>query len=93
LLEDSLGKLSLSAYIIELDPESKPRSSFATVLFGMKLEPLVWAKGTLLNPQYLQQQDRFLEGVLQFRLENLLFRPWGFRTLEISQTSLWPLDH
>jgi type VI secretion system protein ImpJ len=54
----------------------------------MKLEPVVWTKGTLLNPQHLQHQDRFLEGLLQFQLENLVFRPSGFRRLEFSQSAL-----
>jgi type VI secretion system protein ImpJ len=53
-----------------------------------QLEPVVWTKGTLLSPQHLQLQDRFLTDLLQFRLESLAFRPWGFRALEISQPSL-----
>ena len=53
-----------------------------------RLEPVVWSKGTLLNPQHLQCQDRFLEGLLRFRCEGLSFRPWGFRALEVSQTAL-----
>jgi len=52
------------------------------------LEPVVWSKGTLLNPQHLQHQERFLEDLLQFQFESLAFRPWGFRTLEVSQTAL-----
>jgi type VI secretion system protein ImpJ len=54
----------------------------------MQLEPVVWTKGTFLSPQHLQQQDRFLEDLLQFHVGNLCFRPWGFRTLEISQAAL-----
>src|SRR4051812_10988432 len=53
-----------------------------------QLEPVVWTKGTFLSPQHLQHQDRFLNDLLQFRLESLSFRPWGFRKLEISQPSL-----
>jgi type VI secretion system protein ImpJ len=52
------------------------------------LEPVVWTKGAFLHPQHLQHQDRFIEDLLQFQLESLAFRPWGFRTLEISQTAL-----
>ncbi len=52
------------------------------------LQPVVWAKGTILTPQHLQLQDRFLENLLQFHLENLAFRPVGFRTLRISQEAL-----
>jgi type VI secretion system protein ImpJ len=53
-----------------------------------QLEPVIWTKGTFLSPQHLQRQDRFLEDVLRFRCENLVFRPWGFRALEISQAAL-----
>lgn len=53
-----------------------------------RLQPVIWTKGTFLSPQHLQLQDRFLENVLQFHLENLAFRPWGFHTLEISQEGL-----
>jgi len=53
-----------------------------------RLEPVVWTKGTFLSPQHLQQQDRFLEGLLRFQVESLAFRPWGFRVLEISRPAL-----
>ncbi|HTS31557.1 MAG TPA: type VI secretion system baseplate subunit TssK [Bryobacteraceae bacterium] len=53
-----------------------------------KLQPVVWTKGTFLSPQYLQLQDRFLENLLQFHLESLSFRPYGFRSLQISQEEL-----
>jgi len=53
-----------------------------------RLQPVIWTKGTFLSPQYLQLQDRFLENVLQFHLENLSFRPYGFRSLQISQELL-----
>src|ERR1035438_652078 len=53
-----------------------------------RLQPVIWTKGTLLSPQHLQIQDRFLENLLQFQLDSLAFRPWGFRTLTISQESL-----
>ena len=52
------------------------------------LQPVIWAKGTILTPQHLQLQDRFLENLLQFHLEHLAFRPRGFRTLHISQEAL-----
>ena len=53
-----------------------------------QLQPIVWTKGTFLSPQHLQLQDRFLENLLQFHLENLSFRPWGFRSLQIGQEAL-----
>jgi type VI secretion system protein ImpJ len=52
------------------------------------LEPVIWAKGTVLNPQHLQIQDRFLTDSLQFQLQALNFRPWGFQRLRIDQQSL-----
>ncbi len=45
-------------------------------------------KGTFLNPQYLQCQDRFLEDALQFNLESLAFRPWGLREIRIDREAL-----
>jgi len=53
-----------------------------------QLEPVIWSKGTLLNPQHLQMQDRFLESNLQFHLDALSFRPWGFSSLSIDQQAL-----
>ena len=52
------------------------------------LQPVVWSKGTFLTPQHLQAQDRFIESVLQFRIEALTFRPWGFSSLQIDQEKL-----
>lgn len=45
-------------------------------------------KGTFLTPQHLQLQDRFLENTLQFHMEALAFRPWGFRQLQVNQELL-----
>jgi type VI secretion system protein ImpJ len=53
-----------------------------------RLQPVIWTKGTFLTPQHLQIQDRFLENLLQFQLESLSFRPWGFRSLQLSQEAL-----
>jgi type VI secretion system protein ImpJ len=53
-----------------------------------QLQPVIWMKGTLLSPQYLQTQDRFLENTLQFHLETLAFSAWGFRRLQINQEAL-----
>lgn len=53
-----------------------------------RLEPVIWTKGTFLNPQHLQSQDRFLEESLQFQLQALQFRPWGFARLRIDQAAL-----
>lgn len=54
----------------------------------MRLEPVIWTKGTFLNPQHLQSQDRFLEETLRFDVQALAFRPWGLRHLRIDQEAL-----
>src|SRR6202022_155220 len=53
-----------------------------------QLQPVVWSKGTFLTPQHLQTRDRFLESVLQFRLEALSFCPWGFQELQLNREAL-----
>ena len=53
-----------------------------------RLEPVIWTKGTFLNPQHLQSQDRFLEETLQFDLQALEFRPWGFGHLRLDHAAL-----
>lgn len=53
-----------------------------------RLQPVIWTKGTILTPQHLQSQDLFFEQSLQFRLEALSFRPWGFRKLGVNQEAL-----
>jgi type VI secretion system protein ImpJ len=53
-----------------------------------QLQPVIWMKGTLLSPQHLQVQDRFIESSLQFRLESLTSNPWGFLKLRVKQESL-----
>jgi type VI secretion system protein ImpJ len=53
-----------------------------------RLQPVIWMKGTFLNPQHLQTQDRFLENTLQFQTESLSYSPWGFRHLSIDHEAL-----
>lgn len=52
------------------------------------LQPVLWSKGTFLTPQHLQAQDRFVESLLQFRVESLNFRPWGFTSLSLDHEAL-----
>jgi type VI secretion system protein ImpJ len=55
----------------------------------MKLsQSVIWSKGTFLTPQHLQAQDRFIENQLQFQIDALNFRPWGFIDLSIDQNAL-----
>jgi type VI secretion system protein ImpJ len=53
-----------------------------------RLQPVIWMKGTLLSPQYLQTQDRFLENSLKFQLDALNFASYGFRRLLLDQEAL-----
>jgi len=53
-----------------------------------QLQPVIWARGTFLNPQHLQLQDRFLESTLRFRQEALNYAPYGFTGLHIDQEAL-----
>ncbi len=52
------------------------------------LQPVIWSKGTFLTPQHLQVQDRFIEDNLNFRLQALKFRPWGFSELALNHEML-----
>jgi type VI secretion system protein ImpJ len=53
-----------------------------------QLQKVLWTKGVLLNPQHLQMQDAYLEDLLEFRLDALLFCPWGFSRLELDREAL-----
>lgn len=53
-----------------------------------QLQPVIWSKGTFLQPQHLQTQDRYLESLLHFRQESLRFAPYGFTQLVLSQQAL-----
>ena len=53
-----------------------------------RMQHVVWTKGTLLTPQHMQVQDKFIEDTLNFRFQTLSFCPWGFRQLSINQELL-----
>ena len=53
-----------------------------------RLQPVIWMKGTVLSPQHLQTQDRFLEDSLKFQLDGLNFAPWGFQRLQLNHEAL-----
>lgn len=53
-----------------------------------QLQPVLWSKGTLLTPQHLQLQDRFLEDSMNFRIQVLKFCAWGFNELVLDQELL-----
>jgi type VI secretion system protein ImpJ len=53
-----------------------------------QFQRVLWSKGTLLNPQHFQLQDRYLEELLDFRLHALTFCPWGFSRLSVDGEKL-----
>ncbi|HUD54605.1 MAG TPA: type VI secretion system baseplate subunit TssK [Terracidiphilus sp.] len=53
-----------------------------------QLQPVLWSKGTLLTPQHLQLQDKYLEDSMNFRVQSLKFCAWGFTELAIDQELL-----
>ncbi|HEX6750873.1 MAG TPA: type VI secretion system baseplate subunit TssK [Longimicrobium sp.] len=53
-----------------------------------QMQKVLWTRGTLLTPQHLQAQDRFLEDLVGFQLSALSFFPWGFGRLEIDPEAL-----
>jgi type VI secretion system protein ImpJ len=52
------------------------------------LHPVLWTKGTLLTPQHLQAQDRYLDSFLRGQLGALCFAPWGLTRLELDRAAL-----
>lgn len=53
-----------------------------------QLRGVLWTKGTLLTPQHLQVQDRYLHDLMHFKLSSLAYRPWGFHELEVDREAL-----
>ena len=49
---------------------------------------VVWSEGMLLQPQHLQQHDRFLRTQLEARVSHLRAYGWGFSSLEIDPQQL-----
>ncbi|HEX8601316.1 MAG TPA: type VI secretion system baseplate subunit TssK, partial [Pseudoduganella sp.] len=46
---------------------------------------VVWSEGMLLQPQHLQQHDRYLHSVLEARVAGVRAYPWGFSSLVIDE--------
>jgi type VI secretion system protein ImpJ len=46
---------------------------------------VLWSEGLFLRPQHFQQQERFLENLLERRARGLRSYGWGFETLEIDE--------
>lgn len=49
---------------------------------------VVWSEGMLLQPQHLQQHDRYLQAQLEARVGELSPYDWGFSSLKIDTTQL-----
>ncbi|NEU11881.1 type VI secretion system baseplate subunit TssK [Methylobacterium sp. BTF04] len=46
---------------------------------------VVWSEGLFLRPHHLQQNDRYVEGLIESRTRHVTPYPWGFSTLEIDR--------
>lgn len=49
---------------------------------------VAWREGAFLRPQHFQQQDRFVEGLVENRAAALSPYPWGVRDLVINESLL-----
>lgn len=46
---------------------------------------VLWSEGLFLKPQHLQQNNRYLERLIETRVQRVTPYPWGFSTLEIDR--------
>ena len=46
---------------------------------------VLWSEGLFLRPQHLQQNDRYLENLVESRVRHVSPYPWGFSALEIDR--------
>jgi type VI secretion system protein ImpJ len=49
---------------------------------------VIWSEGTFLQPQHLQQHDRYLEAQVELRTRPLLAHSWGFLELVLDESLL-----
>ena len=49
---------------------------------------VLWTEGLFLRPHHLQQQDRYLEHLIERHARAASSYPWGFETLEIDEDAL-----
>src|SRR5690606_32411980 len=49
---------------------------------------VIWSEGMLLQPQHLQQHDRFLQTTLEARVSVLRPYSWGFSSLKFDEQQL-----
>lgn len=55
---------------------------------GWTLNPVVWSKGTFLQAQHFQAQDRYLEALVDFRIQAMSPECWGFVEMDIDSSLL-----
>ncbi len=53
-----------------------------------QLQPVIWSKGTLLSPQHLQAQERFVQDSLRFYMESFGDALSGFAQLTLDSRAL-----
>src|SRR5919108_486136 len=46
---------------------------------------VVWSEGLFLRPHHLQQNDRYVEHLLESRVRHVTPYPWGFSHIEIDR--------
>ena len=49
---------------------------------------VIWSEGTFLQPQHLQQHDRFLEAYVELRTRGLRPHSWGFLEVTLDESLL-----
>ena len=49
---------------------------------------VIWSEGMLLQPQHLQQHDRYLHSVIEQRVAGVRAYAWGFTKLVIDEQLL-----
>jgi type VI secretion system protein ImpJ len=49
---------------------------------------VIWSEGMFLRPQHFQQQERYLENLLELRSAPLRPYPWGFAQLKLDEQAL-----
>src|SRR5262245_40646641 len=49
---------------------------------------VIWSEGTFLQPQHLQQHDRFYESYVELRTRGLRPHTWGFLQVSLDESLL-----
>jgi type VI secretion system protein ImpJ len=79
--------VTLSTARVQAPPRSE-RIAPTRMLHMRHLQPVLWSRGQLLDPQHLQAQDRYVESLLAFHLGALRAHAFGFSELRIDEDAL-----